>query len=147
MPFEERNTLAALFVNVLTSLYMILKLRSLHAAGAFAGDDALVVFGKTVLWVIPIAIVATIALTILFNILIAILTRDPKPSFVTDERDQIFKTRAMMTTLVVTGIGFICAMIALAAGWTALATFTLIYFAFAAGDFTGNLVKMASYRV
>lgn len=146
MTHEERNTIFALLVNVLVNGYIIIKLLGLSSAGAFAGPDALQVFARTVLWVIPISIVATLVFTVLGNILIAIILREPKPDFTVDERDKQFQMRAMGATLFGAAAGFIIALIGLAFGWSALTAFLVLYFSFAGGDFFGNIVKFLSYR-
>jgi hypothetical protein len=145
MPYELRNTLAALLCNLGVNSYMVWKLMNLHATGALDGPDALSIFGKTVLWVIPISIIATVVMCIASNILVAIIRRDPKPDFIADERDQMFKTRSNSVVLIFAAAGFIGAMIALAMGWTPIPVFTLIYFSFALGDLAGTVVKGMSY--
>lgn len=147
MPHEERNTIFALLTSLVVNGYMIWKLAGLRAAGAFDGADALQVFGKTVIWVIPLSIAVTLVLTVLGNIVLAILTGDPKPDFTVDERDRTFRIRGLWGTIAVIGAGFILAMAGLALGWAALPVFTLLYFAFAAGDLTGNLIRLGSYRI
>lgn len=145
MPYELRNTLAALACNFFVNGIVIWRFLHLHSSGAFDGPNALALFGQTVLWTIPLAIIATIVMSILFNIVIAIVMREPKPEFIADERDQMFKMRSMVVTMIAVSAGFICAMIALALGWSALSVFIMIYFAFALGDLLGNVVKGLSY--
>jgi len=146
MSYSERNTFAALIVNIFTTSYMIIKLSALHKSGVFETSEALVAFGKAALWIIPISIAGTIIVSILFNILFSIATNQANPSFVKDERDAYFEHRGIITTMIFIGIGFISTMVVLSMGWTAVAAFTLLYFSFAAGDFFGNIVKIISYR-
>lgn len=146
MSHEERNTVVRLICSILTTAYVILRLHTLWAEGAFAGPDALQIWGRMVLWVIPIAIVLTTVLLIVFNILFAIATFDKRPDFTVDERDRLFQIRAMKVTMGVVSGGFILSVAALAFGWQALAVLTLIYFSFALGSFIGDLVKLISYR-
>lgn len=147
MTYEGRNAVIGLIVSVIVNIYIVLRLRGLFASGAFDGPDALQVFGKTVLWVVPIAIGLTIAATILGNIIAAIVTNDPDPEYITDERDRLFQNRGMIATMVVTSLGFLLAMVALALGWDALKVFILIYFSFAIGSIAGDLTKLISYQI
>ena len=147
MSHEERNNIVAIFVNLVTNLYILTRLRGMWASGAFDGPNALMIWARTVLWVVPIAIVATIVLTILANILFAIATMDENPDFTVDERDRMFQVRGMAVTMVVASFGFIGCLVALAFGWEAIVVFTLLYIAFSAGDLIGNLVKLVSYRI
>lgn len=147
MSHEQRNIYVAILTSLLVNGYVILRLRGLSASGAFDGPDALQIWARAVLWVIPAAIVLTIVLTILANIVFAIAAREANPDFTVDERDRLFQTRGMIATMVVVSIGFIASIIALAFGWQALTVFTLIYFSFAAGDLIGNLTRLVSYRI
>jgi hypothetical protein len=146
MSHEERNTWVAMATNLAVSLYVVLRLRALAAEGALAGDEGLQVMARTILWAIPVAIVLTIVLTILFNIVFAIATRDENPDFTVDERDRLFRARAMTVTLVVMSGGVIAAFAALAFGWSALVGFALIYAGCALGDFAGNALRLYTYR-
>lgn len=147
MSHEERNNIVAILVNLATNAYVITRLRSLWSTGAFDGPDALMIWARAILWVVPIAIGGTIVLTILANILFAIATLDENPDFTVDERDRMFQLRGMAVTMVVASFGFLGCLVALAVGWEALIVFTLLYVAFSAGDLIGNLVKLVSYRI
>lgn len=146
MSHEERNAVVALLCNLLVNGYVILRLRGMFAEGLLDGPDALQVWARMVLWAIGGAILLTIALTILSNILFAVFTGGERPSFVKDERDEFFGIRAMGMTMFVCAGGLIATIAALATGVSALTGFLIIYFAFAAGSLAGDLVKLASYR-
>ncbi|MDC0737437.1 hypothetical protein N6L24_04055 [Cognatishimia sp. SS12] len=146
MTYQDRNNVVSILVNLLTSSYVILRLLEMSAAGQFDGPDAVNVWARMVIWVIPISIAATIVGTIVFNILWAIFTGTAKPSFVVDERDKLFDRRAIFAIVVCAGVGFISSVIALAMGSTALVGFNIIYFAMALGSFGADMVKFISYR-
>lgn len=147
MSYEERNAVISIIVTILGNGYIFLRLRDLAASGAFDGPDALQLFARTVLWIIPICIVLMIVATILFNILFAIVTLDENPDFTTDERDKAFQARGMMVTMVISSFGFIGALIALALGRDALFAFVVLYAVFVVGSFIGDMTKLVSYRV
>jgi hypothetical protein len=146
MTHEERTSIVGLFTNLGVNGFFAWRLWSLHEEGAFAGPDGLARWAQNVLWIIPASIVVAIVLTIAFTIVFAIATRSENPSTVVDERDKAFRIRAMMTTMVVAGGGFILALVALAFGWEALIVFNLIFAAFALGDLSGNVLKLILYR-
>lgn len=146
MPFKERNIVVAIFTNLIVIAYFAWRICRMLQDGQFDGSDALTVWARTVLWMIPLSIVATIIGTILFNIIYAIVTRQPKPSFVVDERDKAIEITGMKATMVVISTGFMLGMVALAFGWTGFTVFNLILFSFAFADLGGNLVKLALYR-
>ncbi|MGR3290895.1 MAG: hypothetical protein ACU0C9_06820 [Paracoccaceae bacterium] len=146
MTHEEKNNLVSMIINILVNGYVIWKLFQMNAAGLFDGIDALTNWARMVVWVIPISIGLTIAATILFNIAVAIVTRDPKPSSLVDERDHMFSRRAVIATIILVAGGFIVSIVGLAWGWSALLAFNVIYFSFATGSFAGDLTKFISYR-
>jgi len=84
--------------------------------------------------------------TILFSIVFAIATHDPKPSFIVDERDNLFSRRSILAVVIFAGGGFLVSIAGLAWGWSALLAFNVIYFSFATGSFAGDLTKLISYR-
>ena len=97
-------------------------------------------------WVIPVGIAVVIVLTIGFNILYAIATNNPDPSFLTDERDHAIQGFGMKVTLIVASIGFMGMVIALALGTPILTALIGLWFAFSAGSLLGDLGKLARYR-
>ena len=74
MVYQDRNNIVSIVVGLAVNFYIISRLIDLNAAGAFDAPDAVNVWARTVVWVIPIAIAATIAGTIIFNIGYAIAT-------------------------------------------------------------------------
>lgn len=146
MTFQDRNTFVSILVNLLTLTYVIYRLITMQSAGAFDGPDAVNVWAKMVILVIPISIAATIIGTILFNILFAIVTGQAKPSFIVDERDKHFERRGIFALIAGAGIGFICGIIALAMDYSALVGLNIMYFGMALGALGSDLVRFASYR-
>ena len=147
MTREERNTVSAIFASLLVNLYVIFKLMAMFEDGRLAGDDAVMVWARAMLWVIPIGIALVIATMILFNILHAIATGTESPSFLVDERDKIISNFGMKVTAIVVSIGFIGAVIALAIGITPLSALIAMWFGFSAGDLAGKAAMMIRYRM
>lgn len=146
MTYQDRNNVVSIAINLSVDAYIILKLLEMNAAGLFDGPDAVNVWARMVIWVIPISIVATIVGTILFNIAYAIATGNAKPSFRVDERDKMFDLRSFVAVAVVAGGGFVVTIIGLALGWSALTGFNIIFFSMALGSLTADIVKFISYR-
>jgi hypothetical protein len=146
MAYQDRNNIVSIIISLLVNGYIILRLLEMDSAGLFDGLDAVNVWARMVIWVIPISIVATIIGTILFNIGHAIVTGNAKPSFTVDERDKMFDRRGIIAVVIFAGAGFILAIVALALGWSAFTGFNIIYFAMALGSIGADLVKFISYR-
>lgn len=146
MSHEEKNTLVAIVTNVLVTVFFAFKILQMHQAGAFAGADGLMIWARTVLWMIPVSIAITVVFAIGFSIVFAIVTRNPKPSFIVDERDKGLSKLSMQATMIVAGAGWIMALILLAFGWSAFGALNMVLFSFAFGDLGGSLLKMYHYR-
>jgi len=147
MSKEDRDAIISIIMNIGVNGWMLLKLRGMAQAGAFDGSDALQVWALTVIWIVPVCIVAVIVLTIVWAIIEGILHPGESVSGLVDERDRMFRIRGMAVTMVVASFGFVGAIAALAVGWSAVAGFTLIYIGYTIGDLAGNVVKFASYRI
>ena len=146
MTYQDRNTVISMIVNISMVTYVIYRLISMQSEGLFDGPDAVNVWARVVIWLIPISIAITIVGTILFNIVYAIVTGTERPSFVVDERDRHFERRGSFAIIAGAGIGFIGCVVALALDYSALVGFNIIYFGMAAGALGSDLVRFASYR-
>ncbi len=146
MSFEERNTVAGILISLISWGLMISVIMGRHRAGVYDGADGLMLWARSVLWLILISIGIGIALTILFNIGYAVITGDKKPIFLKDERDDQIGLRGLQVTLAVLSAGIIGAIIALAFGIRILFVLNMILAACALGDMAGTLTKLALYR-
>lgn len=146
MSSEERNTWVSLITSLLVNAYFIWRIKGMFADGTSMAPDGLQIWAQTVLWVIPVSIGATIALSILGSILHGMATGDTKSLSVKDERDRQFEFWGMGATMAVAIAGFLGSMILLAIGTSPFIAFTVIYLGFALGDIVGSLVKLGMYR-
>ena len=146
MTYQDRNTVVSIFVNLAVSAFVVLRLLDMNASGLFDGPDAVNIWARMVIWLIPLGIAATIFGTILFNIGYAIVSNEPKPSFIVDERDKLFERRGSFAVLAFAGAGFVSAVIALSLDASALTGFNIIYFGMALGSFASDIVRFVSYR-
>jgi len=147
MPDAEREIWITLFSDLLVKTWFALKLWDLASAGALSGDAGLILWGKTVLWMIPISIVVQIGLTILFAIGHGILTNGKHLPTVKDERDRMISARGLITSYIVGSLGTLAGIAAIATGQGALIGLTLILAGIMAADLVGNLVKLGHYRL
>lgn len=146
MSYLHRNIFASLFSMVLVYGVYCWHIIAMYQDGRFDGADATNLLGKSVLLLIVAAIVVTIITTILFNIVFSIATDDQKPSYVVDERDRLIELRGMRISEMVTGAGFVLAMVALAIGHASFLAFNIIVLAFASASVTEGVVKLFIYR-
>ena len=146
MSHEERNTVVSLITSLIINSYFLSRIWIMFHDGTSTAPNGLQIWAQTMLWVVPVAIVGTIVLTVLASIVTAILTGEKNPIFLVDERDRKFQLWALGATMAVMVAGFLTSMILLAAGYGGFVAFTVIYLGFALGDITGSLVKLGLYR-
>ncbi|MBC7738698.1 MAG: hypothetical protein H7245_16110 [Candidatus Saccharibacteria bacterium] len=147
MSSEHRNTWVGLISSLLVNSYFLWRIWGMLHDGTSTAPNGLQIWAQTVLWVVPVSIGLTIALTILANITVGLLTVGPKPVFLTDERDRQFEFWGLGATMLFMIAGFLLAMVLLAAGYGGFIAFNVIYLAMALGDLAGNLLKLILYQV
>ncbi len=113
MSYQEKNSLVSFFSTVIIygayCLYVFLK----YQEGTTAMSHDLFFWGRVILIFIPISIAARIIIYILFHVVNTAVTReDEDPSF-QDERDRLIDLRATKYAYVVSGFGFLFAMVTL----------------------------------
>ncbi len=146
MTFEERNNLVGILCGAIMITVYVWRITALHGAGVFDGHDGLMLWARETLWLIGYGIGLVIVATILFSIFYAIVTNDPKPNMVVDERDRMISIWGQRVTIAVMSVFFVAALFALAFGWSAFAVFNIMLAGFAFGDMAGNLTKLGLYR-
>ncbi|KAA3644988.1 MAG: hypothetical protein DWQ07_16435 [Chloroflexi bacterium] len=102
-------------------------------------------WGSLVLIVIAVQVAISIVTAISVTIIQAIKTREPSPEL-SDERDKLFELRAGRISYSVFGVGFLIAMITLAAGLPPLVMFNIFVFSLYAAAIIGYLVQLYLYR-
>ena len=146
MNSEERNVWVALVSSLIVNAWFASRIQGMFQDGTATAPDGLQIWAQTILWVVPAAIVVTIALTILAAILQAMVTGDDRVIFLKDERDRQFELWGLGATMLFMVFGFFGSMIGLAFGVSAFVAFNLVYLTFFLGDLAGNLVKLGLYR-
>ena len=146
MNSEERNTWVGLFSSLMINGWFYSRIWEMLYDGTATAPDAMQIWARTVIWVIPVSIIATIALTVLATIVQAILTGDKSPTFLKDERDTKFEMWGMGAMMLLAVAGFLGAMGALALGYSGFIAFNLIYLGFSLGDVASNVLKLILYR-
>ncbi len=143
MSHQERASAVAIVIGLLLNGYVSIRLWQLFEAGALSGENAPMMWAQAIVWVIPAAIV----LTIVSNIVFAIVTKGSTQKTNTDERDHLYRSRGMCVTLIVFGLGFTAMLIGLAVGWPVVFGLTLMYASAALGDLLGQCTRLVSYRI
>ena len=146
MNSEERNVWAALISSLIVNPYFFHRIWIMFTDGTSTAPDGLQIWAATIIWAIPVSILATIALTILGGIALGIMTGEKAALFLKDERDRLFQLWGLGVTMIATVTGFVTAVSCLALGYSGFLAFTLVYLGCAIGDMAGNSVKLLLYR-
>lgn len=146
MPSEQRNTIVSLITSLIVNSYFLWRIKAMFADGTSIAPDGLQIWAQTLLWVVPVSIVATIVLTVLASILHGIFTGETKGIFVKDERDRQFELWGLGATMALAVVGFLGSMALLALGYSPFIAFNALYLGFALGDIAGSVLKLAMYR-
>ena len=145
MSQSESRTVAYLISSLVGAVLYLAYAVQQYQDGSFNSDTISSSWGIAVLAVIGIQIVLSIISAILVSIGLAIKEREEVPEL-SDERDQLIELRANRISFSVFGVGFLIAMITLAAGIAPLVMFNLIVFSLFTGAISGYVSQLYRYR-
>ena len=145
MSSQEKRTIAYLISSLLgVGLYSFYANQQ-YQQGSFDSTTISSYWGSLILIVIGVQIVLSIIASILVSIIHAIATREEETSL-SDERDQLIDLKANRISYAVFGVGFLLAMITLAAGLPPLVMFNLIVFSLFGAGIVGYITQLYLYR-
>ena len=145
MSYQGNTTIAYLISSLLgVGLYSLYVIQQ-YQEGSFDSTTISRSWGSAVLVVIVVQIVLSIISAILVSVVQAIKTREEEPSL-SDERDQLIELKANRISFSVFGIGFVFAMITLAAGLPPLVMFNLMVFSLFGAAIVGYVTQLYLYR-
>ncbi len=147
MSYQEKNIALSLLAFVILVIIFYSRVSEMYAIGRFDGEAGLILLGKTGLAFIGVGIVAVVVLSVLYSVLYAAITGDSVQKEITDERDRMIERRGMQISGIVTGIGLVAAMIALALGQPAVPVFIGIVMAFGIAEFISAIARLAMYQL
>jgi len=146
MSFQERNVVSGLIVGIgffiIYTWWVALPLRD----GAFGGPEGAAALAKQTLWIIGGSIVVTIGVTILTEILFAIVTINPKTEQLVDERDRQIEKTGDRIGGHFASVVFLGALIALAMGTSLLWAIVIITYGFFAGAMLSTIIRLIQHR-
>lgn len=145
MSHDERNVLTEILANAIIIGLFLWFLVAGHAAGRFDGPEGVQIWAVLVLKLIGASITIGIVLAIAMAIFWRVVTGE-KPDLTRDERDRAISGIGWKVQGIVTAIGVIGAVGALALGHEIITAMNLILASCALGDTGGNLAKFHAYR-
>jgi len=145
MSYPENRTIAYLISSLAGAAIYFYYVIQQYLAGNFDSNTISSNWGSAVIVVIVVQVILSIILAILANIVQAIATREESP-MLEDERDHLIELRADRVSFSVFGVGFVLAMITLAAGLPPLVMFNLIVFSVFGAAVLGYIARLYIYR-
>ena len=95
MSHEEKNTILQIVIGVAINIWLILEIKQLYSEGFMEGPTAIQIWAETVFWIIIIAVVAGIGLTVIGTVIFSVIEK-----FILGEADyhQDFVPRAFQAS-------------------------------------------------
>jgi heme/copper-type cytochrome/quinol oxidase subunit 2 len=151
MSHEEKNTILQIIIGAAINIWLILEIRQLYSNGLMDGPAAIQTWAETVFWMIIIAIVAGIGLTVIGTVIFSVIEKinlgEADYSFKSDERDKTIASTGDKITLSIIGTGFIVLILGLKFGYEPIDCLILLMFCFSLGGLAGEMAKLARYRM
>ena len=151
MSHEEKNTILQIIIGAAINIWLILEIRQLYSNGLMDGPAAIQTWAETVFWIIIIAIVAGIGLTVIgtviFSAIEKVILGEADYNFISDERDKAIASTGDKITLSIVGAGFIVLILGLKFGYEPIDCLVLLMFCFSLGGLAGEVAKLARYRM
>ena len=151
MSHEEKNTILQIIIGTAINIWLILEIKELYSKGFMEGPTAIQIWAETVFWIIIIAIVAGIGLTvigtIIFSAIEKVILGEADYNFISDERDRAIASTGDKITLFIIGAGFIILILGLKFGYQTIDCIVLLMFCFSLGGLVGEIAKLTRYRM
>ena len=145
MSFQERRSIVNLISSVLiTALYSAYMIQRFPEASPYS-PEVFHFWGAFFLILIPVSIVARIAIYIVFYIVNTIATREEEPS-ITDERDKLIELKSQTNSTYVFVVGFLLAMGSLIIAMPPSAMFIILLCSGIVSEMVSDISQFYFYR-
>ncbi|MEH6937337.1 hypothetical protein V7056_05655 [Bacillus sp. JJ664] len=145
MTYQEKKSIVLLISTIIIFVSYSLYMYPHYPKGGLELSETFHYWGSFVLILTIVSIVAHILISIIFNIIFRITTREREPSFA-DELDQLIELKAHRNSFFVFIIGFLLAMGSLIIFQPSQAMFIILIFSGFLSDVTGSVTKLYHYR-
>ena len=145
MSAHERQAFVSLLATLLLAAVFLIYVLPRYPDGNPYGAEVFHFWGLAVVILIPVSIVANIAMSIVFSIVYAIATQEKQTSFA-DERDKLIELRALRNALYVFTCGFFLAMGSQALEMPPSVMFIVLMCSGYGSGLVGNISQLYLYR-
>jgi len=147
MSFQEKNITVTLVNFSLILGFYLIRLFQMIQSGSFNSTNVFRLWGI----IIALAVIVTIAATVLTHIVSAIIQAiktkgEPDIEDIKDERDQLIDLKGTKVTYFVSSIGSFLSMLTFVFGQPPLVMFTLLIFFGVVAQIIGDILRLYLYR-
>ncbi|WML58516.1 hypothetical protein [Neobacillus sp. PS2-9] len=145
MTYQEKKSIVSLISAILIFVSYSLYMYPQHPEGGLGSTETFRYWGSFVLILTVVSIVAHILISIIFNIVFRITTKEKEPKFA-DELDKLIDLKANRNSFFVFIIGFLLAMGSLVLYQPSQVMFMILIISGFLSDVTGSITKLYHYR-
>ena len=145
MTYQEKKSIVSLISAILIFVFYSLYMYPQHPEGGLESTETFRYWGSFVLILTVVSIVAHILISIIFNIVFRITTKEKEPKFA-DELDKLIDLKANRNSFFVFIIGFLLAMGSLVFYQPSQVMFMILIISGFLSDVTGSITKLYHYR-
>lgn len=144
MSYQEKKSILNMISSLLISGIYFWYIFQGNPTAGMSSDELLYFWGKSILILIPVSIVARILIAIVFAIGNTVATREKIPA--TDERDKLIELKSLQNSRYMFAFGFILAMVALTMNMSVNVMFIIIVLAGMISEIVENVSQLYFYR-
>lgn len=145
MTYQEKKSIVLLISTIVIFVSYCLYMYPQYPNGGLELNETFRYWGSFVLILTLVSIAAHIIISIIFNIIFRITTREKEPSFA-DELDKLIELKAHRNSFFVFIVGFLLAMGSLIIYQPSQVMFMILIFSGFLADVTGSITKLYHYR-
>lgn len=145
MSYQEKRTIVSLISTLLIPTLYFLYMFQGYPKGDAYSIEVYRFWGRFILILIPVSIVAKIIIYIVFSIINTIATKEEEPS-VSDERDRLIELKSTRNSFYVFILGFFLAMGSIVMEMPPSVMFAILIFFGMVAELVGELSQLYFYR-
>ncbi|MFS0575778.1 hypothetical protein AB1K83_09090 [Sporosarcina sp. 179-K 3D1 HS] len=145
MTYQEKKSIVSLISAILIFVFYCLYMYPQYPEGGLESIETYRYWGSFVLILTLVSIVAHIIISIIFNIIYRMTTREKEPRFA-DELDKLIELKAFRNSFFVFILGFLVAMGTLIMDQPLHVMFIILIVSGFISDITGSITKFYHYR-
>lgn len=146
MQIQEKRSIISIFTTLLIFVIYYFNIMGVYFGNSTDTTYQFRFWAIVILLLVPIMIVAKVILYVLYSITKTVATREPEPSFQTDERDKLIDLRAVRNFFYVFIGGFLLAMGAMVMEMNPDVMFNIFLFSLILAMVVTDLTKFYFYR-